>query len=97
MDDHAPEPGIPGMVGIVAASGGPQAIKTILSELPHAFPFPVLVIQGELGPRAVAAILTGMGADGAEGMKAVRDSGRYTIARDESTLKRSHAPRRHRP
>ena len=39
----------------------------------------------ELGPRAVAVILTGMGVDGAEGMKEVHDSGGYTVTQDEST------------
>lgn len=38
-----------------------------------------------LGPNAVAAILTGMGADGARGMKLMHDAGAKTIAQDEAT------------
>jgi len=37
------------------------------------------------GKNAVAAILTGMGDDGARGMLALRDAGAYTLAQDEST------------
>jgi len=37
------------------------------------------------GGTAVAAILTGMGADGARGLKALRDSGALTIAQDEAS------------
>ena len=37
------------------------------------------------GRNAVGAILTGMGADGAKGMLAMRDSGAYTIAQDEES------------
>ena len=37
------------------------------------------------GPRAVAAILTGMGADGARGLLAMRQAGAYTVAQDEAT------------
>jgi two-component system, chemotaxis family, protein-glutamate methylesterase/glutaminase len=37
------------------------------------------------GPRAVVAILTGMGSDGAEGAAAVRAAGGYLVAEDESS------------
>ena len=37
------------------------------------------------GADAVGAILTGMGGDGAEGMKAMRDRGSITIGQDEAT------------
>ncbi len=42
-------------------------------------------VSSTYGAHAVGVILTGMGADGAKGLKAMRDSGAVTIAQDEST------------
>jgi len=38
-----------------------------------------------LGSQAIAVILTGMGKDGAIGMKAMHDAGAYTFAQDEAS------------
>ena len=42
-------------------------------------------VAKNVGPKAVGAMLTGMGADGAGGMKAMRDAGARCIAQDEAT------------
>jgi two-component system chemotaxis response regulator CheB len=149
------------IIGIGASTGGPQALQTILSQLPVGFPVPVVCVQhisegfllglldwlrvkcklpiqiapsGEIpqpgtiyfppegmhleitkqgrfwystappvgghrpsvdvtfqaiaayyGSGATGVLLTGMGADGAQGMKAIADAGGTTIAQDESS------------
>ena len=42
-------------------------------------------VAKNVGPKAVGAMLTGMGADGADGMKAMRNAGAKCIAQDEAT------------
>ncbi|MDR1290202.1 MAG: chemotaxis response regulator protein-glutamate methylesterase [Planctomycetaceae bacterium] len=42
-------------------------------------------VAKNVGNKAAGAMLTGMGADGANGMKAMRDAGAHCIAQDEAT------------
>jgi two-component system chemotaxis response regulator CheB len=42
-------------------------------------------VAQKVGPNAVGAILTGMGDDGARGLKEMRDAGAVTIAQDETS------------
>ncbi len=42
-------------------------------------------VREKYGKNAVAAILTGMGSDGAQGLKGIMDAGGMTIAQDEDT------------
>lgn len=156
----APEAGHYDIVGLVASTGGPNALAQVLGALPPNFPLPILLVQhigpefaegfaswlgtqvrlptalarhgervrpGQIhvapgrqhltvcggvimltdtapvcgqkpsgtvllasiaetyGARAIGAVLTGMGDDGAEGLLAMRQAGAYTIAEDEST------------
>jgi two-component system chemotaxis response regulator CheB len=42
-------------------------------------------VAEQVGQNAVGVILTGMGADGARGLRAMRDRGAFTIAQDEKS------------
>jgi len=42
-------------------------------------------VAQNVGPNAIGVMLTGMGADGAEGMKEMLDAGAYTLIQDEAT------------
>jgi len=42
-------------------------------------------VAQNVGPNALAVLLTGMGADGAEGMKEMLDAGAFTVVQDEAT------------
>jgi two-component system chemotaxis response regulator CheB len=47
----------------------------------------------ELGARAVGVLLTGMGADGAEGLRALFDRGAWTVAQQPGTCAADGMPR----
>lgn len=47
----------------------------------------------DLGSGAIAVVLTGLGRDGTQGLKEVRDAGGFTIAQDEATSVVYAAPR----
>jgi two-component system chemotaxis response regulator CheB len=160
MSSLAPPPGGYQALGIVASTGGPSAVLTVLQALGANYPLPIMLVQhitssfldgfaawlddacplkvvicrdGEwatpghvylphaerhleirdwrlhvtdgpavsgqkpsgtvllrsmarsFGRGALAVLLTGMGDDGAEGLKAVHDVGGHTVAEDEST------------
>ncbi len=78
----------PGDQHMVVVRDGASAVVRLNSDPPVGYHRPSVDVLFEscaksLGANAVAAILTGMGADGARGLRAMRDAGARTVAQDE--------------
>jgi len=69
----------------------PEGFRTVLKDAPpvhHQRPAVDVLfdsVANATGSSAVAALLTGMGADGARGMQTLRETGAWTIAQDEAS------------
>jgi two-component system chemotaxis response regulator CheB len=94
-DVRLARPGAPPRSGVVVAPAGRHLIlaggELAFSMAPprhHCRPSIDVLFESiavELGARATACLLTGMGRDGAQGLLAIRRAGGVTIAQDEAT------------
>lgn len=68
--------------GCLAVRVGPRDPRSVYNP---SIDYTFLSVAEVVGPDAMGVILTGMGSDGAKGLRALYDRGAYTIAQDESS------------
>ena len=81
---------VPGGKNLTVKKSGAKYVVKISPKLPQAIYTPSInhtfhSVAEAAGVNAMGIILTGMGDDGADGLKAMRAKGAYTIAQDEET------------
>src|SRR5206468_3543884 len=92
-DAATAEPSAASVIAVGASTGGTDAIQQFLMAMRPDAPGLVIVQHmperfthaAAAGEKAVGVILTGMGADGARGLSAMKRAGARTLAQDEAT------------
>lgn len=90
-DGHLIEPGevviAPDGIHMIVTNGGRVQLVERQIPGPHKPSIDVLLesVADTYGARAIGVILTGMGRDGAQGIKSIHDCGGHTIAQDKNT------------
>jgi two-component system chemotaxis response regulator CheB len=88
-DEQVPEPGsvylAPGDACLLIVEGRVQLARRNRDDMRRAKDVFFCSLAADRGSAAVAVILSASDKDGAEGMKAVREAGGYTIVQDRST------------